>query len=49
MTTCENCGREAVEVWRHREYGESMTHREVRWLCARCHPAMETPVRSVAD
>jgi hypothetical protein len=39
MTECNDCGSSVIHVWRHRAF-ESETHREVRWLCANCHPKL---------
>lgn len=39
MTECNDCGTEVIHVWRHRSF-ETETHREVRWLCANCHPEL---------
>ena len=46
MACCDNCKEEVVHVWKHREYDESMTHRTVEWLCARCHPTMDGTLRN---
>lgn len=40
MARCERCQDTVPHVWRHRDYGETMTHRPLRWLCADCHPSM---------
>lgn len=40
MARCERCQDTVQRVWRHRDYGETMTHGRLRWLCADCHPSM---------
>ena len=39
MTECNDCGTEVIHVWRHRAF-TAETRREVRWLCASCHPEL---------
>ena len=48
MATCEDCNREVVHVWKHREYAGSMTHRDVSWLCAECHPSMDSALTNAS-
>jgi hypothetical protein len=44
MVECDSCGADVPDVWRHREFTESMTHREITWICRSCHPAVaDTP------
>ena len=38
MADCDNCGDEVIHVWRHRSRTETMTHSEITWVCADCHP-----------
>jgi len=40
MVDCDTCGDEVIHVWRHRTYSEEMTHRDVSWVCADCHPEL---------
>jgi len=39
MTECNDCGAEVIHVWRHRAFAGE-THRDVRWVCANCHPEL---------
>jgi len=34
---CDECS-EPAPVARYLDYNDAMTHRNVRWLCADCHP-----------
>jgi hypothetical protein len=40
MADCDNCGDEVIHVWRHRSRTETMTHGEITWVCADCHPEL---------
>jgi hypothetical protein len=39
MTECNDCGADVIHVWRHRAF-ETEARREVRWVCANCHPEL---------
>jgi len=39
MTECNDCGADVIHVWRHRAF-ETEARREVRWVCATCHPEL---------
>lgn len=40
MADCDTCGDEVIHVWRHRSRTETMTHSEINWVCADCHPEL---------
>lgn len=44
MVNCDNCGSDVPEVWRHRQFAESMTHRSISWICRACHPSVPETV-----
>lgn len=44
MVNCDNCGSEVPEVWRHRQFGETMTHHSITWVCRSCHPSVAETV-----
>lgn len=44
MVKCDACDEDVLEVWRHREVSESMTHRRVVWVCRECHPEVHQRV-----
>ncbi|WP_226010027.1 hypothetical protein [Halomicrobium salinisoli] len=48
MAECDDCGASVPRVWRHREYSEPMTHRELAWLCESCHPEVRERARPAA-
>ncbi|MFC6718186.1 hypothetical protein ACFQGT_11155 [Natrialbaceae archaeon GCM10025810] len=42
MATCETCGEDVSRLWDYHAYEGSMTHRQVRHVCADCHPNLGT-------
>jgi rubrerythrin len=40
MVECDDCNEDVATVWRHRRYTDSMTHREIEWVCEDCHPTI---------
>ncbi|QSG01247.1 hypothetical protein [Natranaeroarchaeum sulfidigenes] len=45
MVSCENCGDDVPHRFEHRVRAEVMTHRQVRLVCADCHPNLAADLK----